>query len=73
MKVTEIQMKIIVIGLLPIFIILTITLPNSTGKDILLGGIVISAIIATFIGWKLQGKEAEGTEDDLLALPPKKS
>ena len=72
MKITEIQMKIITIGLLPIFIILAVSLPESTGKTILLGAIVITALIAMLIGRSLE-KKAAGKTDDLLAIPPKKS
>jgi hypothetical protein len=71
MKINEIHMKIIALGLLPIFIILVIALPGSTGKDILLAGIMLAALAASFIGRSLQKKEADG-EDDLLAIPPKK-
>ena len=72
MKIKEIHMKIIAIGLLPVFLILAFTLPNTTNKAILLGGIMITALVVFFIGKSMQKKEAnEG--DDLLAIPPKKS
>ena len=65
-------MKIIAIGLVPIFIILSIVMPNTPTTAILLGGIMLTAIIATFIGMSMHKKE-EKQEDDLLAIPPKKS
>ena len=72
MKIKEIHMKIIAIGLVPVFLILTIALPNTPTTAILLGGIMITALVVSFIGMSLQKKEAE-EPDDLLAIPPKKS
>jgi hypothetical protein len=72
MKIKEIHMKIIAIGLLPIFLILAITLPNNTTTTILLGGIMITALVVSYIGKSMQEKEAN-ENDDLLAIPPKKS
>jgi hypothetical protein len=72
MKIKEIHMKIIAIGLVPVFLILTIALPNTATTGILLGGIMITALVVSFIGMSLQKKEAE-EPDDLLAIPPKKS
>ena len=37
MNIKEIHMKIIAIGLLPVFLILAFALPNTTGTAILLG------------------------------------
>jgi len=72
MTVTENQIKIIAIGLLPIFIIFAVTLPESLGITILLGCIVITALVAALLGRSLQKKEA-GDPDNLLAIPPKSS
>jgi hypothetical protein len=72
MKIKEIHMKIIAIGLVPVFLILTIALPNTPTTAILLGGIMITALVVSFIGMSLQKKDAE-EPDDLLAIPPKKS
>jgi len=72
MKIKEIHMKIIAIGLVPVFLILTIAYPNTATTAILLGGIMITALVVSFIGMSLQKKEAE-EPDDLLAIPPKKS
>ncbi len=72
MKIKEIHMKIIAIGLVPVFLILTIALPATTGTSILLGGIMLTALVVAFIGMSMQKKEAKET-DDLLAIPPKKS
>jgi hypothetical protein len=71
MKIQEIHMKIIAIGLIPVFLILSFVLPNTATTAILLGGIMLTAIIATFIGMRMHKKE-EKAEDDLLAIPPKK-
>ena len=72
MKIKEIHMKIIAIGLVPVFLILAYALPNTTTTAILLGGIMLTAIAVTFIGMSMQKKDAE-EPDDLLAIPPKKS
>ena len=75
MNIKEIHMKIIAIGLIPVFLILSIILPNTATTAILLGGIMLTAIIATFIGISMHKKEErkeEKAEDDLLAIPPKK-
>jgi 4-hydroxybenzoate polyprenyltransferase len=72
MKIKEIHMKIIAIGLFPIFIILALTLPNTTTKAILLGCIMITVLVVSYIGKSMQKKEAD-EPDDLLAIPPKKS
>jgi len=37
MKISEMHMKIIAIGLLPVFLILALALPNTTSTAILLG------------------------------------
>ncbi len=65
-------MKIIAIGLLPIFLILSFTLPDSLTKTILQGGIMITVLGVIFIGKSMQKKEAK-EPDDLLAIPPKRS
>jgi hypothetical protein len=72
MKIKEIHMKIIAIGLVPVFLILAFAMPNSPATAILLGGIMITAFVASFIGMSMQKKEAK-EPDDLLAIPPKKS
>jgi len=72
MKIKEIHMKIIAIGLLPVFLILAFAMPNTPATAVLLGGIMITALIASFIGMSMQKKETEDPED-LLAIPPKKS
>lgn len=72
MNIKETHLKLIAIGLLPIFIILTFTLPDSTSKTILLGGIIFTAFVVSYIGMSMQKKEPD-KHDDLLAIPPKKS
>jgi hypothetical protein len=65
-------MKIIAIGLLPIFLILAFTLPNTATTAILLGGIMFTAFVVSYLGMSMRKKEAK-EDDDLLAIPPKKS
>jgi Flp pilus assembly protein TadB len=72
MKIKEIHMKIIAIGLLPVFLILAFTFPNTASKAILLGGIMVTALVVSFIGMSMKKKE-EKEPDDLLAIPPKNS
>ena len=72
MKIKEIHMKIIAIGLFPVFLILAITLPNTATKAILLACIMITVLGVSYIGKSMQKKEAN-EPDDLLAIPPKKS
>jgi uncharacterized membrane protein YobD (UPF0266 family) len=72
MKIKEIHMKIIAIGLIPVFLILTFVLPGTPATAILLGGIMVTAFVVAFIGMSMQKKEATES-DDLLAIPPKKS
>jgi 4-hydroxybenzoate polyprenyltransferase len=71
MKISEIHMKIIAIGLLPVFLILALALPNTTSTAILLGGVMFTAFVVSFIGMRMQKKDAKD-DDDLLAIPPKK-
>jgi hypothetical protein len=71
MKISEMHMKIIAIGLLPVFLILALALPNTTSTAILLGGIMLTAFMVSFIGMSMQKKDAKD-DDDLLAIPPKK-
>ena len=71
-KIKEIHMKIIALGLLPVFLILAIILPNTASKIILLGGIMVTAFVVSYIGMSMEKKE-EKEPDDLLAIPPKKS
>lgn len=70
MQVTQVQLKMIVIGLIPVFIILSVIMPKGTTTDILLAAIVLTALVISFIGWSMEKREADA--DDLLALPPKK-
>jgi hypothetical protein len=72
MKIKEIHMKIIAIGLIPVFLILASTLPDTTGKSLLLGGIMITVLVVSYLGMSMQKKEPK-EPDDLLAIPPKKS
>jgi len=71
MKISEMHMKIIAIGLLPVFLILALALPNTTSTAILLGCVMFTAFVVSFIGMRMQKKDAKDDED-LLAIPPKK-
>ena len=64
-------MKIIAIGLVPVFLILTFALPKTATTAILLGIVMITGFVVCFIGMSMQRKEARENED-LLEIPPKK-
>ncbi|MDO8872951.1 MAG: hypothetical protein Q7V05_09520 [Methanoregula sp.] len=72
MHVTQVQLKMIAIGLIPVFFILSFIMPNTTTTTILLAIVMITALVISFIGWSMQKREA-GKDEDLLAMPPKKS
>ena len=72
MQVTQDQLKMMVIGLIPVFFFLSIILPRNLTSDILLGLVVLAALVISFIGWSREKREA-GSDEDLLAIPPKKS
>jgi len=72
MRVNEIQMKVIAIGLVPVFLILAFALPKTASTAILLGVVMITGFVVCFIGMSMQKQEAKEHED-LLAIPPKKS
>lgn len=72
MKIKEIHLKIIAIGLLPIFIFLVFVMPDSFAKAVLLACIMITALVVSYIGRGMEKKE-KNKDDDLLAIPPKKS
>jgi high-affinity K+ transport system ATPase subunit B len=71
MHINEIQLKIIAIGLVPVFLIITFALPKTATTAILLGIVMITGFVVCFIGMSMQRKEAKENED-LLAIPPKK-
>jgi len=71
MHINEMQMKIIAIGLVPVFLILTFALPKTASTAILLGIVMITGFVVCFIGMSMQRKEARENED-LLEIPPKK-
>jgi hypothetical protein len=72
MRVNEIQVKVIAIGLVPVFLILAFVLPKTASTAILLGVVMITGFVVCFIGMSMQKQEAKENED-LLAIPPKKS
>ena len=59
-------------GLIPVFLILPFALPVNAGKAAVLGGIVITALVVSFIGMSMPKREVKEPED-LLAIPPEKS
>ena len=61
----------IAIGLIPVFVILTIIMPKSTTTNILLAIVMLTAIGISLIGRSMEKREA-GKENDLLAIPPKR-
>jgi len=71
MHINEMQMKIIAIGLVPVFLILTFALPKTASTAILLGIVMITGFGICFIGMSMQRKETKENED-LLEIPPKK-
>lgn len=72
MHITQVQLKMIAIGLIPVFFILSFIMPKTTTTTILLAIVMITALVISFIGWSMQKREA-GEDEDLLAMPPKKS
>lgn len=73
MHVSETQLKIIAIGLVPVFLILTFAMPQTVYKEILLGAVMLIGVVIIFIGMSMQKKQEAKEQDDLLAIPPKKS
>jgi len=71
MQVTQVQLKMIAIGLIPVFFILIMIMPSNTTTNILLALVMLTAIVVSYIGWSMEKREA-GEKDDLLAIPPKK-
>jgi hypothetical protein len=72
MQVTDVHMKAIALGLVPVFLILTFALPKTASTDVLSGVVMITGFVVCFIGMLMQKQEAKENED-LLAIPPKKS
>jgi hypothetical protein len=71
MQITQVQLKMIAIGLIPVFLILSLFMPKTTTTTILLAVVLITALAISYLGWSMEKREA-GADDDLLALPPKK-
>jgi hypothetical protein len=71
MHVTDFHLKIIALGLIPVFFVLSALLPKTTTSYLLLGIVMIVAMVICYIGMSMQKKGAQENED-LLALPPKK-
>jgi 4-hydroxybenzoate polyprenyltransferase len=72
MRVSETQMKIIALGLIPVFFILAFLLPRNPMTIVLSGIVMITGFITCYLGMSMQDQEPEEHED-LLAMPPKRS
>lgn len=72
MHVTQVLLKMIAIGLIPVFLILTFIMPKTTATTLLSAIVLITALVISFIGWSMQKRET-GEDEDLLAVPPKRS
>lgn len=70
MRVSENQMKMIAVGLIPVFLIITFALPKTIYTTILSGAVMVTGFLVCFLGMR---KHDAGEPDDLLAIPPKKS
>jgi hypothetical protein len=68
----EIPLKAIAIGLIPVFLILSFAMPKTPSLAILSGSVMITGFVVCFVGMFMQKQEAKDNED-LLAIPPKKS
>jgi hypothetical protein len=73
MHITQVQLKMIAIGLIPVFFILSFIMPNTTTTTILLAVVMGTALVISYIGWSMEKRENAGEVDDLLAIPPKRS
>lgn len=70
MQVKEIQLKIIAVGLVPVFLILAFALPKTTITAVLSGVVMFIGFVVCLIGITMQKKDVKENED-LLAVPPK--
>ncbi len=75
MHVTDIQMKMIALGLIPVFIVLAVLMPKTPAAIVLSGIVMFAGFVACYLGMSMQKEETEDQEDreDLLAVPPKRS
>jgi hypothetical protein len=72
MHVTQAQLKMIAIGLILVFLVISLILPKTTVNTILSAVVMIAALVISYIGWSMEKREA-GEDEDLLAVPPKRS
>ena len=72
MQVNETLLKVIAIGLVPVFLIISFVLPKTDSTVILQGVVMIIGVAVCLIGMSMQ-KQGAKEHDDLLAIPPKKS
>ncbi len=55
MHITQVQLKMIAIGLIPVFFILSFIMPNTTTTTILLAMVMITAVVIS-INWMVNGE-----------------
>ncbi len=72
MKITQTHLKVVVLGLIPVFFIVSAILPKDFTSYLLLGLVMAVALGISYIGMRMEKKEAQDSGEDLLALPPKK-
>jgi hypothetical protein len=72
MHITQAQLKMIAIGLILVFLVISLILPKTTVNTILSAMVMITALVISYIGWSMEKREA-GEDEDLLAVPPKRS
>ncbi len=72
MQVNETLLKVIAIGLVPVFLIISFVVPKTDFTVILQGIVMVIGVAVCLVGMSMQKKETKD-HDDLLALPPKKS
>jgi len=72
MQVNETLLKVIAIGLIPVFLIISFVVPKTDFTVILQGIVMVIGVAVCLVGMSMQKKETKD-HDDLLALPPKKS
>ncbi len=72
MQVNETLLKVIAIGLVPVFLIISFVVPKTDSTVILQGIVMVIGVAVCLVGMSMQKKETK-EHDDLLAIPPKKS
>lgn len=71
MQVNETLLKVIAIGLVPVFLIITFVMPKTDATFVLQGVVMVIGVAICLAGMSMQKQETK-EHDDLLAIPPKK-